>query len=99
MFPLFPWFPRKMTFPETIGTGGTSVSREPRIPRPPGLVGHYTRCLDCTRYAPLPSDTAFWCPAVRGCPDVSLWVTCTAYEARPGTPPGPTAPSDMASTR
>lgn len=73
--------------------------RIPRTAHPPGLVGHYTRCLDCTRYAPLPSDTAFWCPAVRGCPDVSLWVTCTAYEARPGTPTGPTAPSDMASTR
>lgn len=56
------------------------------------LESTYTRCLDCIHYAAPPPDTAFWCPLVRGRPAVALWAVCTGYQAKPGTPPGPTAP-------
>ena len=59
----------------------------------------YTRCLDCTRYAAPPPDSAFWCPLVRAHPTVALWVICTGYTAKPGTPLGPTDPSDFGRER
>jgi hypothetical protein len=56
----------------------------------------YTRCLDCAHYSAPPPDTAFWCSLVKGHPTVALWAICTGYIAKPGTPPGPTAPPEGA---
>jgi hypothetical protein len=60
-------------------------------PAPPPPVT-YTRCTGCIYFEPPSTDTSFWCRQVRAHPEVSLWAICTAYSARPGTPPGPTVP-------
>ena len=61
----------------------------PPAPPPPPT---YTRCTDCAHFEAPGPDSSFWCRQVRAHPEVSLWSVCTAYSARPGTPPGPTVP-------